>query len=266
MKFFSSDSGMSCTQRTFLKGMFGASVVAIAVPKALADGRYVVKLEKRFKPGEFVYVEYGKHIPIHVLSEEEAAAALVAEDIIWDGSDEALRRRTNLMKDLMMSLYGIEDVLQFDKSIEGLYDFLIAIDSAFEDAYILLEFMDVGQCYRWLEYNTIPRSVNKKLADHLIVNPKFVAWRQAHKDKFMKSRRIGRRTIMTKCWHGEGECKCEIDLYEEEDMNLLTEMINAPDHFSELLFTDAERKHILKAISNPSHWLYDPEVSKNKSL
>ena len=266
MKFFSSDSGMSCTRRTFLKGMFGASVVAIAVPKALADGRYVVKLEKRFKPGEFVYVEYGKHIPIHVLSEEEAAAALVAEDIIWDGSDEALRRRTNLMKDLMMSLYEIEDVLQFDKSIEGLYDFLIAIDSAFEGAYILLEFMDVGQCYRWLEYNTIPRSVNKKLADHLIVNPKFVAWRQAHKDKFMKSHRIGRRTIMTKCWHGEGECKCEIDLYEEEDMNLLTEMINAPDHFSELLFTDAERKHILKVISNPSHWLYDPEVSKNKSL
>lgn len=266
MGFFSSNSGVSCTRRTFLKGMFGASVVAIAVPKALADGRYVVKLEKRFKPGEFVYVEYGKHIPIHVLSEEEAAAALVAEDITWDGSDEAIRRRTNLMKDLMMSLYEIETVPQFDKSLEGLYDFLIAIDSAFEGTYILLEFMDVGQCYRWLEDNTVPSSVKKKLADHLIMNPKFVAWRRAHKDKLMKSHRIGRRTIMTKCWHGEGERKCEIALYEEEDINLFTEMINAPDHFSDLLFSDAERKHILNVISNPSHWLHDPEVSKNKSL
>lgn len=265
MGFFSSDSGMSCTQRSFLKGLFSASIVAIAVPKALADGRYVVKLEKRFKPGEFVYVEYGKHIPIHVLSEEEAAAALVAEDIIWDGSDEALRRRTNLMKDLMMSLYEIEDVLQFDKSLEGLYDFLIAIESTFESTYIIFVFMDVGRHYR-LENITIPGSVNKKLADHLIMNPKFVAWRQAHKDKFMKSRRIGRRTVMTKCWDGEEEHEREIDLYEEKDLNLFTEMINAPDHFSELLFTDAERKHILKVISNPSHWLHDPEVSKNKSL
>ena len=266
MGFFSSGSGMSCSRRTFLKGLFSASVVAIAVPKALADGRYVVKLEKRFKPGEFVYVEYGKHIPIHVLSEEEAAAALVAEDITWDGSDEAIRRRTNLMKDLMMSLYEIETVSQFDKSLEGLYDFLIAIESAFENAYIILEFMDVGQCYRWLEYNTIPRSVNKKLANHLIVNPKFVAWRQAHIDKFMKSHCIGKRTITIKHWHSEEEYERKIDLYEEEDMNLLTEMVNAPDHFSELLFTNAERKHILKVISNPSHWLYDPEVSKNKSL
>lgn len=248
---------MDCSRRGFLKGLFSASVVAIAVPKALAGGRYVVKLEKRFKSGEFVYVEYGKHIPIHVLSEEEAAAALVAEDITWDGSDEALRRRTNLMKDLMMSLYEIEDVLQFDKSLEGLYDFLIAIESTFESAYLILEFMNLGQRHRrgCSESNNAPRGAYEKLVGHLLRNPKFNDWRRYHEDRLNNCHRIGRRIIKTKSWDGTREYEEDVVLFEEEDMNLFEEMIHAPMNFADLLFTDAERKHIIDVISQPTHWL-----------
>lgn len=247
---------MDCSRRTFLKGLFGASIVAIAVPKSLADGRYVVKLEKRFKPGEFVYVEYGKHVPIHVLTEEEANAALIAEDITWDGSDEAIARRVNFMKDLMISLYEIEDVSQFDKSLEGLFSFVIALESAFESAYILLEFMDIGRINPMPEDRGIPRIVREKLADHLLKNPKFVDWRKYHTNKLRNAHILGKRTIQVRSWCSDKTFEEEVPLYEEEDMNLFKEMVHSPRNFGDLLFNEKEIRHIASVISQPTHWLH----------
>lgn len=257
MGFFSS-SDSSCSRRSFLKGLFGATVVAIAVPKALAgDGRYVIKLEKRFKPGEFVYVEYGKSIPIHVLSDEEIAHALFAEDIIWDGSEEALSKRVNIMKELMFSVYEKEDEAEFDLALEGLYDFLIAINSALESSFVLLEFMEAGGNSQLGNRTQQFHEVTKQFADHLIRNPGFQKWRLTHKDKLSSAHKIGSVTVSKNGWTSE------IDVYEEEDMTLFACYINDPSQFSEFFFSDAERAKIMEMVCSPSHWMSAHLVSNS---
>lgn len=261
MGFFTSDNSVDCSRRTFLKGLFGATVVAVAVPKALSEnGRYVIKLEKRFKHGEFVYIEYGKSIPIHVLNDEEIAHALIAEDIKWEDSLDALNKRANLMKELMFSTYEIKDEAKFDKGLEGLYDFLIAIDSALESTFVLFEFMDVGGTGLSgddLFWNS-NREVRKVLANHLIKNDGFKRWRECHRIKFANAHRL-----RTEVMEIDGR-KIEHVIYDEEDMTLQNLYCKYTDGFPEFHFSDKERARIINIFKDPNHWLHD-KVADDKN-
>lgn len=240
----------NCSRRSFLKGLFSASIVAVAVPKAFAtSGRYVVKLEKRFKPGEFVYVEYGKDIPIHVLNDKEIKSALVAEDIIWDSSEEALNKRVNFMKELMFSLYEITDVVAFDKSVSGLLNFLTSIESVLESALVLYSFHQVG-LGRLSEKCEI-RYAQNRLAYHLMMNPIFKDWRFSYSDLQKKAIKLGSYEYVNS--YG---VKCILSKYDKEDVTLWDRYINDPKSFPEFCFTDEERNKILKLFDNPSHWLH----------
>ena len=102
MGFFNNVSSPECSRRSFLKGLFGVTVVAVAVPKCLASSEhYIVKFENRFIPGKFVYVEYGKNYPIRVIPENEIQEMVISEEISWDSSEEALEKRGEFLKEIM---------------------------------------------------------------------------------------------------------------------------------------------------------------------
>lgn len=144
------------TRRSFFKNLC-LSVVAVSVPTDPFVSK-IIKLEKRFKPGEFVYFSYGLNDPIKIMDTPEILA--IPETIVWDNAPA----RIKIFKDIWMCAVKQLDKAKFEEHVTSMLDFCIALDSSFEAGIILLNTYSASHFWNAREHiaAVIIRSLNWK--------------------------------------------------------------------------------------------------------
>lgn len=159
---------MDCTRRSFIKGLFGC-VVAVSLPDI--SGKRVVKIERRFAPGEFFYLEYGPSDPPKILE-----FGLASETIRWDDTEEAHKIRSRLFKDLVLNMQLQPTKEAFDAYATGIYTVIMSgLASTFEGSAVLLCAMTTPYLHS--------QGFQESVCDELVLHPSFHAWRNFHKNR-----------------------------------------------------------------------------------
>lgn len=202
---------MDLSRRSFIKH-FGFTIAAVSCPVDFS-GTKVIKLEKRFAPGEFVFFKYGPNDPITLLTDDNVLH--FRDKIAWDDTSD----RCRLFKDILICSYKQLQRPDFEKYVASIFDFTIAIDSCLEASSILLNAIDATCFY----------AVRKLTADTYIASPNFEKWRAHHKELLLnKSETEDAKTQLEYIRHPENFKEYQ---FTEDEQKLIEKIVTNPDHW-----------------------------------
>lgn len=198
------------TRRSFFKSLC-LSIVAVSVPTDPCAPT-VVKLEKRFKPGEFVYFSYGLNNPIKIMDTPEILA--IPETIVWDNAPA----RIKIFKDIWMCAVKQLDKAKFEEYVASMLDFCIALDSAFEVAVVLLNAYSTSHFWNAREH----------VATVIVRSPKWKTFIQHHRSHVKNAESEDVKLHKEYCSHPQNFKEYE---FTEDEICRIDEIFNTPLHW-----------------------------------
>lgn len=212
------------TRRAFIKS-FSLSLAAVSCPIDFS-GTKLIKLENRFKRGEFIYFKFGPNSPIELV--EDIHFWQFPDKIEWDNKMD----RIKLLKNIIFCSCMQQTCPEFEAYVSSIFKFCIAMDCCFESSVLLLEAIAASNY----------RTACRLFADVYVSRKEWEEFRRHHREYF----------------HNEA-LRCSEDVVTQRDY------CRNPNAHADYRFSEEDKKKVDTIVSQPGHWLY-PHLKEHKEL
>ena len=213
------------TRRSFIKS-FSLSLAAVSCPIDFS-GTKLIKLENRFKHGEFIYFKFGPNAPIELV--EDIHFWQFPDKIEWDDKMD----RIKLLKDIIFCSCMQLTRPDFEAYVASILKFCIAMDCCFESSVLLLEASSASNY----------RTAHRLFADVYVSRKEWEEFKRHHREYFRN----------------------KAHLNENEDVRTQQDYIRNPSAYADYHLSEDENKKVDAIVSQPGHWLY-PHLKEHKEL